>query len=128
MLIIISVLIFFLYSIGCAHFCLLFRYGDGYTVILRIAGVMPDLEPVKNFMKRTFLECVLKVPPVRRVFYFATTFIQRNGNNVLHRHETCLDTTGFCRKQFYDPKCIICSFNLRNHSTREKSNFRALEL
>ncbi|XP_028404446.1 ATP-binding cassette sub-family A member 1-like [Dendronephthya gigantea] len=36
------------------------KYGDGYTVILRIAGVMPDLEPVKNFMENTFLECVLK--------------------------------------------------------------------
>jgi hypothetical protein len=38
-----------------------FRYGDGYTVILRITGVMPDLEPVKTFMETTFLDCVLKV-------------------------------------------------------------------
>ena len=38
-----------------------FRYGDGYTVILRVTGVMPDLEPVKTFMETTFLECVLKV-------------------------------------------------------------------
>lgn len=38
-----------------------YRYGDGYTVILRISGIMPDLEPVKDFMNTTFVDCVLKV-------------------------------------------------------------------
>jgi hypothetical protein len=42
-------------------YLLCFRYGDGYTVILRVTGVMPDLDPVKTFMETTFLECVLKV-------------------------------------------------------------------
>lgn len=43
------------------------RYGDGYTVILRIAGTMPDLDPVKTFMETTFLQCVLKVSNIVRL-------------------------------------------------------------
>ncbi|XP_048255576.1 phospholipid-transporting ATPase ABCA1-like isoform X2 [Haliotis rufescens] len=36
------------------------RFGNGYTVTLRVAGGQPDLEPVKQYMKEQFPESVLK--------------------------------------------------------------------
>ncbi|XP_070598469.1 phospholipid-transporting ATPase ABCA1 isoform X2 [Erythrolamprus reginae] len=36
------------------------RFGDGYTIILRIAGTIPDLTPVENFFKLAFPGSVLK--------------------------------------------------------------------
>ena len=37
------------------------RFGDGYIVIIRIKGSLPDLDPIKNFMELTFDSCILKV-------------------------------------------------------------------
>uniref|UniRef100_A0A670ZV15 P-type phospholipid transporter n=1 Tax=Pseudonaja textilis TaxID=8673 RepID=A0A670ZV15_PSETE len=36
------------------------RFGDGYTIIVRIAGANPDLAPVENFFKLAFPGSVLK--------------------------------------------------------------------
>uniref|UniRef100_A0A8C6VPK5 P-type phospholipid transporter n=1 Tax=Naja naja TaxID=35670 RepID=A0A8C6VPK5_NAJNA len=36
------------------------RFGDGYTIIVRIAGANPDLTPVENFFKLAFPGSVLK--------------------------------------------------------------------
>ena len=37
------------------------RFGDGYTVTLRIGGENPDLEGVSEFIKTLFPTAVLKV-------------------------------------------------------------------
>ena len=37
------------------------RFGDGYTVTLRIGGENPDLEAVLEFIKSLFPAAVLKV-------------------------------------------------------------------
>ena len=37
------------------------RFGDGYTVTLRIGGETPDLEGVSEFIKSLFPAAVLKV-------------------------------------------------------------------
>ncbi|XP_072373374.1 phospholipid-transporting ATPase ABCA1-like [Scyliorhinus torazame] len=36
------------------------RFGDGYTIIVRIAGPNPDLNPVEEFFKRAFPGSILK--------------------------------------------------------------------
>ncbi|XP_062905004.1 phospholipid-transporting ATPase ABCA1-like [Mobula hypostoma] len=36
------------------------RFGDGYTIIVRIAGPNPDLTPVEQFFKRAFPGSILK--------------------------------------------------------------------
>ncbi|XP_037832519.1 phospholipid-transporting ATPase ABCA1 isoform X2 [Kryptolebias marmoratus] len=36
------------------------RFGDGYTVIVRVAGSPPELKPVEDFIQRTFPGSVLK--------------------------------------------------------------------
>uniref|UniRef100_UPI00398ECFE0 phospholipid-transporting ATPase ABCA1-like isoform X2 n=1 Tax=Pristiophorus japonicus TaxID=55135 RepID=UPI00398ECFE0 len=36
------------------------RFGDGYTIILRMDSSTPDLPPVEEFIVRTFPGCVLK--------------------------------------------------------------------
>ena len=38
-----------------------FRFGDGYTVTLRVGGENPDLEGVSQFIKSLFPTAVLKV-------------------------------------------------------------------
>lgn len=43
------------------HAFLFSRFGDGYTVTLRVAGDNPDLEAVSQFIKSLFPEAVLKV-------------------------------------------------------------------
>lgn len=41
-----------------SHFA--FRFGDGYTIIVRIAGANPDLTPVQDFFGLAFPGSVLK--------------------------------------------------------------------
>uniref|UniRef100_A0AAQ4P0T4 P-type phospholipid transporter n=1 Tax=Gasterosteus aculeatus aculeatus TaxID=481459 RepID=A0AAQ4P0T4_GASAC len=36
------------------------RFGDGYTVIVRVGGSPPELKPVEDFVRRSFLGSVLK--------------------------------------------------------------------
>ncbi|KAG7461875.1 hypothetical protein MATL_G00195770 [Megalops atlanticus] len=36
------------------------RFGEGYTVIVRVGGSPPALAPVENFMQETFPGCMLK--------------------------------------------------------------------
>ncbi|XP_013414368.2 LOW QUALITY PROTEIN: ATP-binding cassette sub-family A member 1-like [Lingula anatina] len=36
------------------------RFGDGYTVILRVKGHSPDLQPVMNYIQHTFPNVMLK--------------------------------------------------------------------
>ena len=38
-----------------------FRFGDGYTVTLRVAGLNPNIQPVKEFCQETFRGATLKV-------------------------------------------------------------------
>lgn len=45
-------------SIGMSVFS---RFGDGYTVTLRIGGENPDLEGVSELIKSLFPEAVFKV-------------------------------------------------------------------
>lgn len=40
--------------------CLFFRFGDGYTVIVRVGGSPLVLEPVEDFIQQTFPGSVLK--------------------------------------------------------------------
>lgn len=40
--------------------CLLPRFGDGYTIILRVAGPDPDLQPVMEFIERELPGSTLK--------------------------------------------------------------------
>lgn len=37
-----------------------FRFGDGYTVIIRVSGEHPDLDPVMDFFNSEFPKSVLK--------------------------------------------------------------------
>lgn len=37
-----------------------FRFGEGYTIVVRIAGSNPDLKPVQEFFERAFPGSVLK--------------------------------------------------------------------
>lgn len=37
-----------------------FRFGDGYTIVVRIAGSNPDLKPVQEFFELAFPGSVLK--------------------------------------------------------------------
>ena len=37
------------------------RFGDGYIVVIRIKGSLPNMEPIKNFMEETFENCIMKV-------------------------------------------------------------------
>lgn len=39
---------------------LFFRFGDGYTVIVRVGGSPPALKPVEDFVQKTFPGSVLK--------------------------------------------------------------------
>ena len=34
--------------------CDLSRFGDGYTIILRVSGENPDMDPVKRFISKRF--------------------------------------------------------------------------
>ncbi|KAK5601059.1 ATP-binding cassette sub- A member 1 [Crenichthys baileyi] len=36
------------------------RFGDGYTVILRVSGSSPALKPVEDFVQQTFSDSILK--------------------------------------------------------------------
>lgn len=36
------------------------RFGDGYTVIVRVGGSPPELQPVEDFVQQTFPGSVLK--------------------------------------------------------------------
>ncbi|XP_043909754.1 phospholipid-transporting ATPase ABCA7 [Protopterus annectens] len=36
------------------------RFGDGYTIILRLSGSMPDLQPVEEFIQTSFPKIILK--------------------------------------------------------------------
>ena len=36
------------------------KYGDGYSVILKVTGAAPDIEPAKTFMKEQFPGATLK--------------------------------------------------------------------
>ncbi|KAK7101016.1 phospholipid-transporting ATPase ABCA1-like [Littorina saxatilis] len=36
------------------------RFGDGYTIILRVSGQNPDMEPVKHFISKRFPSSVLR--------------------------------------------------------------------
>eukprot|EP00111_Clytia_hemisphaerica_P002239 TCONS_00006276-protein len=36
------------------------RFGDGYIVVIRIKGSLPNMEPIKNFMEETFENCIMK--------------------------------------------------------------------
>lgn len=36
------------------------RFGDGYTLIVRVGGCPPDLKPVEDFVEETFPGSVLK--------------------------------------------------------------------
>lgn len=45
------------------HWCFFFpafRFGDGYTIVVRIAGSNPDLKPVQEFFGLAFPGSVLK--------------------------------------------------------------------
>lgn len=42
------------------HLCLC-RFGDGYTVTVRLTGAHPDLSPVKEFFDETFPGARLQV-------------------------------------------------------------------
>ena len=37
------------------------RFGDGYIVVIRIKGSLPNMEPIKNFMEETFENSIMKV-------------------------------------------------------------------
>ena len=37
------------------------RFGDGYIVMIRIKGSLPNMGPIKNFMEETFEKSILKV-------------------------------------------------------------------
>ena len=52
------------------------RFGDGYTVLLRIAGQCPKLTPIKEFMIATFPDAQLK----------------EQHHNMLHYQLRCVDT------------------------------------
>lgn len=39
---------------------LVYRFGDGYTIVVRIAGANPDLKPVEEFFGHAFPGSVLK--------------------------------------------------------------------
>lgn len=39
---------------------MLFRFGDGYTIILRVAGPDPDLQPVMKFIESELSGSTLK--------------------------------------------------------------------
>lgn len=41
-------------------FVLFFRFGDGYTIILRVAGPDPDLRPVMEFIEQELPGSTLK--------------------------------------------------------------------
>lgn len=40
--------------------CSLFRFGDGYTIVLRVAGSEPRLEPVMELIERELPGSILK--------------------------------------------------------------------
>ena len=37
------------------------RFGDGYIVIIRIKGSLPDMKPIQNFMEEIFENSIMKV-------------------------------------------------------------------
>ena len=37
-----------------------FRFGDGYTIILRVSGHNPDMDPVKCFITKRFPKSMLR--------------------------------------------------------------------
>jgi len=43
------------------RYILLFRFGDGYTVIVRVSGEQPDMESVVDFFTAEFPGALLKV-------------------------------------------------------------------
>lgn len=38
-----------------------FRFGDGYIVVVRVKGSLPNMQPVQSFMEETFPDIILKV-------------------------------------------------------------------
>lgn len=47
-------------SRSCNEFALISRFGDGYTVVLRVGGCPAALQPVEDFVQETFAGSVLK--------------------------------------------------------------------
>jgi len=40
--------------------CFLYRFGDGYTLTLRVSGRNPNMASVMSFIQRTFHDCQLQ--------------------------------------------------------------------
>lgn len=51
---------FLLRQTSCLHKDSISRFGDGYTVIVRVGGSPPALRPVEDFVQQTFPGSVLK--------------------------------------------------------------------
>lgn len=72
-----------------------FRFGDGYTVIVRVGGSPPALQPVEDFVQQTFPGSVLKEKHHNTLQYqlpyapgaLATIFSQFAG----HQQRLCVD-------------------------------------
>lgn len=52
-----KVVLILIVSVVCVCVC---RFGDGYTIILRVAGPNPDLTPVMEFIERELPGSTLK--------------------------------------------------------------------
>lgn len=45
---------------GDKYICCFYRFGDGYTVIIRVSGEVPHMDPVMDFFNAEFPKSVLK--------------------------------------------------------------------
>lgn len=50
----------FFFGTECLRVDFCSRFGDGYTVIVKVGGTPPDLKPVEDFVQQTFPESILK--------------------------------------------------------------------
>lgn len=93
-----------------------FRFGDGYTIVVRIAGSNPDLKPVQEFFGLAFPGSVLKekhrnmlqyqlpssLSSLARIFSILSQSKKRLHIEDYSVSQTTLDQVSFeCEKQIY---------------------------
>ena len=70
------------------------RFGDGYIVVIRIKGSLPDMQPIQDFMEDTFVHSIKKVRfiiPVntRRCFDVVTTLLASKQSCINDKTTLC---------------------------------------
>jgi len=62
------------------------RFGDGYIVVIRIKGSLPQMNPIKTFMEETFENSIMKVH--YKIFFHSNLFLIYIVKQVINTYYT----------------------------------------